>query len=184
MRNALLLGLAGTILLSLASCREPATESTRDLGREIAGTWLGSYEVEGPGSFQAAFITTYHADGTAATTSARALGAGDPARNGISTTHHIQWEASGEREILWRLLHFGHDVDGSLRYLSRTYGSLTFEEDFESGDGPFQVEVFAPDALLEPLDPNRGDAEPLFTARGQSTIRRLHTRIAGHGDLR
>jgi hypothetical protein len=48
---------------------------------------------------------------------------------------------------------------------------------FEEGNGSIQVEVHAPDALLDPLAPNNPEAEPIFTARGRNTIRRLHTRI-------
>jgi len=127
----------------------------------------------GEGAARAAFITTYHPDGTAFTTSARAWGAGDPERYGLSSTHHIQWEAVGPRTIRWRLLHFGHEVDGSLKFVSRTHGVLEFDETFERGNGTFQVDVLAPGAVLDPLDPNNPAAEPLFSAEGRNEIRRL-----------
>jgi hypothetical protein len=178
MREMWLAVAASVALLGLVSCLQRAeAPATSELGPRIAGTWLGTYEVDSPDSFRAAFITTYHPDGTAVTTSARAMGGGDPARYGLSTTHHIQWEATGPCEIRWRLLHFGHDVEGNLTYISRTHGVLEFDEAFEEGNGSIQVEVHAPDALLDPLAPNNPEAEPIFTARGRNTIRRLHTRI-------
>ena len=183
MRGTVLLVLVVAALPVLLSCPDGADAADYDLGSKIAGVWLGQYEIEGPDSIRSAFITTYHPDGTAATTSALALGAGDPTRFGLSTTHHIQWEPTGDREIRWRLLHFGHEPDGSLRYLSRTYGSLTFDEHFESAEGPLQIEVHAPATLLRPLDPNRDEVEPIFSARGKSMVRRLHTRIAGDDEL-
>ena len=102
------------------------------------------------------------------------MGAGDPERHGLSTTHHILWEATGPRSIRWRLLHFGHETDGSLRYLSRTHGTVEFDESFESGTVSFQVEVHEPDSLLDPLDPNHPSRDPIFTSSGEARIRRLH----------
>jgi hypothetical protein len=175
MRKTWLALLAGVVVAGLPCCQERADcPATGELGHKIAGTWLGSGEVGDTETTRAAFITTYHAEGTAVATSARALGAGDPERHGLSTTHHIQWEATGPRSIRWRVMHFGHEVDGSLRYLSRTHGTVEFDETFQRGSVSFQVEVYEPEALLEPLDPNNPAAEPIFTTSGTSEIRRLH----------
>jgi hypothetical protein len=175
MRKTLLALLASAVLLWLPSCGERAeSPAANELGHKIAGTWLGNYEFEDAGSIRAGFITTYHPDGTGFTTSSRAWGAGDPERYGLSSTHHIQWEATGLRTIRWRLLHFGHEPDGSLRHVSRTHGVLEFDETFERGNGTFQVEVLAPEAVLDPLDPNNPAAEPLFRGEGRNEIKRLH----------
>jgi hypothetical protein len=174
MRGSLLTLPASAALILVASCAGPGGgEPSVELGREIAGTWLGAFEVEGEQPLSGSFITTYHADGTATTSSARAWGAGDPARYGFSSTHHLQWEATGPREIRWRLLHFGHDVDGNLKFISRSSGSTAFDEAFDAGSGPFRVEVYAPHDLLDPLDPNNVEASPVFTAMGMSEVRRL-----------
>jgi hypothetical protein len=157
-------------LLLLAACAQPET----DLGEEIAGVWLGTCEWGGLSGAETGFITTYHPDGTGVTTSSRAMGAGDPERHGLSTTHHILWEESGTRAIRWRILHFGHDTDGSLRYLSRTHGVMEFDQDFESWSGTFQVEVLEPRDLLEPLDPNDPEVEPSATTEGACKGKRLH----------
>jgi hypothetical protein len=154
-----------------------AGEQSVDLGDRIAGTWLGSYEIDAPEASRTGFIATYHADGTAVTTSERMFGAGRSDRHGLSSTNHVQWEATGPREIRWRVLHFGYDADGNLTYVSRSHGSREFDEDFESSRGTFRVEVFAPEALLDPLDPNNAAAEPIATAEGTDEARRLHVRI-------
>jgi hypothetical protein len=165
------------VLLGLAGCPFPADPSpSEEIGPRIAGTWLGSYEFGEPETTRASFITTYFPDGSALTTSARAWGAGDPEKHGLSSLHHIQWEATGSHTIRWRLLHFGYEVDGSLRYLSRTHGTVEFDETFQKGTVAFQVEVHEPDSLLDPLDPNSPAAEPFFTASGKSEIRRLRVR--------
>jgi hypothetical protein len=167
--------LASVATMGLLSCLERAENPpTVQLGHRIVGTWLGSGEFGGPETKRGAFITTYHPDGTALTTSARALGAGDRERHGLSTTQHVQWEPTGTRSIRWRLLHFGHETDGSLRYLSRTHGIVEFDEAFQQGTVSFQVEVFEPEALLDPLDPNDPAAEPVFVTSGTAEIRRLH----------
>jgi hypothetical protein len=157
----------------LPACSQPQT----DLGERIAGVWLGTCEWGGLGPVESAYITTYHSDGTGVTTSSRALGAGDPEKHGLGTTHHILWEEAGERSIRWRVLHFGHHADGSLRYLSRTHGLMEFDESFDSCSGTFQVEVFEPRDLLDPLDPNDPDAKPLAAPEGNCRARRLRIRI-------
>jgi hypothetical protein len=174
MRRTLLALLAGVVLLVPACGQQAQPPAGSELGHKIAGTWLGSYEFGADESVRSGFITTYNPDGTAFTTSARAWGAGDPERYGLSSTHHIQWVAVGPRTIRWRLLHFGHEPDGSLRYVSRTHGVMEFDGAFERGNGTFQVEVLPPEAVLEPLDPNNPVAKPLFTAGGRNEIRRLH----------
>lgn len=175
MRRILPALLAGFAVVGLLSCGEREGEPATDpLGPKIAGVWLGSYQFDDGETERAPFITTYHTDGTAISTSGRAMGAGDPERHGLSTTHHIRWEATGPRSIRWRLLHFGHEIDGRLRYLSRTHGTVEFDESFERGTVSFQVEVHAPDSLLDPLDPNHPSGDPLFTSSGQAEIRRLH----------
>jgi hypothetical protein len=153
-------------------------EGPAALGERIAGTWLGSYVIDAQASSRTAFIATYHADGTAVTTSERMFGAGHPDRHGLSSTSHVQWEATGSREIRWRVLHFGHDAEGKLTYISRSHGTREFDEAFESSRGAFRVEVFAPEALLDPLDPNSATAEPIATAKGTDEARRLHVGIA------
>jgi hypothetical protein len=161
--------------LGLLSCQERVEDAaTARLGARSAGTWLGSCGPIGSAGEEGAFITTLHRDGTAFTTSSRALGAGDPERHGLSSTQHIEWEGTGPRSIRWRLLHFGHEVDGSLRYLSRTHGRMEFDEVFRHGTVSVQVEVHEPEALLDPLDPNNTTAEPIFTVSGSCEIRRLH----------
>jgi hypothetical protein len=161
-------------LVALFSCQQRAEDpAASGIGVRIAGTWLGSGEFGDADPIRGEFITTYCSDGTAFATSSRALGAGDPERNGVSNTHHIQWEAMGPRSIRWRLLHFGHHSDGRLRYLSRTHGTVEFDEAFQRGAVAFQVEVYEPEALLDPLDPNSAETEPIFTTRGKGEIRRL-----------
>jgi hypothetical protein len=174
MRHGNLVILVTLVLALLAGCSGPVAED--HIGQRIAGTWLGSYEFGESETTRAAFITTYLPDGTAFTTSARAWGAGDPEKHGLSSLHHIRWEPAGPREIRWRLLHFGHETDGRLRYLSRTHGTVEFDEAFQQGDVFFQVEVFEPDALLDPLNPNNETAEPFYTASGRSEIRRLRVK--------
>jgi hypothetical protein len=166
--------LASFVSLGLCSCQDRAGESaTTRLGAKIAGTWLGTGQFGDVEPIRGESITTYSSDGTGFATSSRALGAGDPERNGVSNTHHIQWEATGPFSIRWRLLHFGHKADGSLWYLSRTHGTVEFDEALQRGAVSFQVEVFEPDALLDPLDPNNTEAEPIFTTSGEGEIRRL-----------
>jgi hypothetical protein len=148
-----------------------------EFGERIAGTWLGTYAIDAPEAVRTGFISTYHPDGTAVTTSERMFGAGRSDRHGLTSTNHVQWEATGPREIRWRVLHFGYDSEGSLTYISRTHGTREFDDDFESCRGAFQVEVFAPDALLDPLDPNNPVAEPIATAEGTDEARRLHVQI-------
>jgi hypothetical protein len=172
------LALVCSVLVPAVACTTgPGTERGDDLGRRIAGTWLATYEIDVPDSAPVAFIVTYHADGTATTSSERMFGAGDPDRHGLGGTGHIQWEAAGPREIRWRVLHFGYDSDGGLSYISRTHGVREFDERFESSRGSFHVEVFPPATLLDPLDPNGTGSEPLATAEGTDTARRLHVRI-------
>jgi hypothetical protein len=148
-----------------------------DLGPKIAGTWLGISEFGTPQTTRGQFIVTYHADGTGFATTSRAMGAGDPERFGLSAPHHIQWEAAGPRSIRWRLLHFGYEADGSPRYLSRTHGTVEFDETFQRGAVSFQVEVHEPGALFDPLDPNREEVEPIFTTSGSGEIRRLRVEV-------
>jgi hypothetical protein len=173
------IGILGSIALlgSTLCCQQPENTAATDLGRRIAGTWLGTCEWGALEPTEAAFIRTYHADGTGMTTSSRALGAGDPLKNGLSTTHHMQWEEAGPRAIRWRILHFGHDADGNLKYISRTHGMTEFDEEFESWNDTFQIEVFEPRALLVPPNPNNPDAEPSGTGEGTCKARRLHIRI-------
>jgi hypothetical protein len=174
MRNVMLACLVGVALIAGLSCGETGNALRDDgIGPKIAGTWLGSYEFGETEKQRASFITTYLPDGTAFTTSARAWGAGDPQRHGLSSMHHIHWVAAGAQSIRWRLLHFGHNVDGTLRYLSRTHGTVEFDESFEQGRMTFQVEVFEPGDLLDPLDPNNSVAVPFYTASGASEIQRL-----------
>ena len=71
------------------------------------------------------------------------------------------------------MLHFGHDAEGNPTYISRTHGTREFDEGFESSRGSFRVELFAPGALLDPLDPGNAAAEPLGTAEGTDEARRL-----------
>jgi hypothetical protein len=173
--RVLLVLLASLAFLGLCSCQERAEESAMtQLGAKIAGTWLGAGQFGDIEPIRGESITTYSPDGTGFATSSRALGAGDPERNGVSNTHHIQWEATGPLSIRWRLLHFGHKADGSLRYLSRTHGTVEFDETFQRGAVAFQVEVYEPQALLDPLDPNSTEAEPIFTTSGNGEMRRLH----------
>jgi hypothetical protein len=142
--NRILLVFLSAIALLVISCaqgppeegsasaeREPAAA----LGERIAGTWLGTYEIDAPEAAKTGYIATYHADGTAVTTSERMFGAGHPDRHGLSSTNHVQWEATGPRAIRWRVLHFGYDSDGSLTYVSRSHGTREFDEDFESSRG-------------------------------------------------
>jgi hypothetical protein len=173
------IGLLGSIALlgSTLCCRQAENTAATELGHGIAGTWLGTCEFGPFGPGETAFIRTYHPDGTGMTTSSRALGAGDPLSNGLSTTHHLQWEEAGPRAIRWRILHFGHDADGNLVYISRTHGMTEFDEEFESWNETFQVEVFEPHALLEPMNPNDPDAEPSATGEGTCKAKRLHIRI-------
>ena len=174
------------VLLTSSSCWQAQTTSTEDpsaaLGHRIAGTWLGAYELDVPDFPRTATIVTYHPDGTAVGTSSRMFGAGDAARWGLSSTAHIQWEATGEREVRWRLLHFIHDAEGNLTRISRTHGRIRYDADFEEGEGPFWVEILAPEDLLNPLEPNNGSAEPLFTGKGTSELKRLHVQIPGQID--
>lgn len=178
--------LLSVVTLLVISCAQevplegPASveqEPLAALGERIAGTWLGTYEIDAPEASKTGFIATYHADGTAVMTSERMFGAGRPDRHGFSSTNHVQWEAAGPREIRWRVLHFGYDADGSLTYVSRSHGTRAFDEEFESSRGAFRVEVFAPEALLDPLDPNNATAEPIATAEGTDEARRLHVSI-------
>jgi hypothetical protein len=177
MRKILPVLLVAALAATLPGCVRQADPCANDaIGSRIAGPWLGSYEFGEGETQRSPFITTYHADGTAYTTSGRSMGAGDPGRYGLSTTHHIRWEATGPRSIRWRLLHFGHEPDGRLRYISRTHGSVEFDEAFERGTVSFQIEVHAPESLLDPLDPNHPSGEPIFTSSGQAEIRRLHVK--------
>jgi hypothetical protein len=54
---------------------------------------------------------------------------------------------------------------------------IEFDEEFESWNGTFQVEVFEPHVLLEPLNPNSSGAEPSGTGEGACKAKRLHIRI-------
>lgn len=185
MNRILLVFLSAIALLVISCAQGPPEEGSASaerepapaLGERIAGTWLGTYEIDAAEASRTGFVATYHADGTAVTTSERMFGAGHPDRHGLSSTNHVQWEATGPRAIRWRVLHFGYDSDGNLTYVSRSHGTREFDEDFESSRGAFQVEVFAPDALLDPLDPNNPAAEPIATAKGTDEARRLHVRI-------
>jgi len=152
----------------------PSTDSIADdLGRRIAGTWMGTLRADVPDLADVAFISTYHADGTAITSTSRAFGAGDVEHVGLSSPHHIQWEPAGERRIRWRLLHFGHHPDGTLKYVSRTHGTLMYDASFERAQGTFEVEVHEPANILDPPAPNDPRADPIFTTRGTSEIVRL-----------
>jgi hypothetical protein len=176
--KSLLALVASSVVICLLSCVERAEDrAAPSLGDSIAGIWLGTYSLDVPDYPQIAFITTYHADGTASTTSARAFGAGNPEKYGLSSAHHTQWTAMGPREIEWRILHFGHDADGTLEFISRTYGVTQFDERFEHCTGSLQVEIFDPEDLLDPLDPNSPAALPKATATGTTAARRLHVRI-------
>ena len=188
--NRILLALLSVVGLLVMSCAQGpegdasgtgaeglSDERSAELGERIAGTWLGTYAIDAPEAAKTGFISTYHPDGTAVTTSERMFGAGRSDRHGLSSTNHVQWEATGPREIIWRVLHFGYDSEGNLTYISRTHGTREFDDDFESCRGAFQVEVFAPDALLDPLDPNNPVAEPIATTHGTDEARRLHVRI-------
>jgi hypothetical protein len=162
--------------LVIASCSPADDPSTHTLGSRVSGTWYGTFEIDAPG-LPAPFIRTFHTDGTGVATSSRMFGAGDAERYGLSSTQHIQWETTGEREITWRLLHFGHDPDGSLRYVSRTWGVEKFDEEFETSRGSIRIEVLDPANLADPLDLNNADVEPIFTGSGTSLSRRLHIRM-------
>ena len=171
------------VVLTAIGCgqdRPDAGKRTIELGERIAGTWLGTAEVDAPGFEPSAFIVTYHPSGTATATSERMFGAGQADENGLSSPHHIQWEPNGPQRIRWRVLHFGHDSEGHLTYISRTHGVREFDEDFESSSGSFQVEVFNPGTLLDPLDPNSLQAEPIATTKGTDVARRLHVRLEPH----
>jgi hypothetical protein len=161
-------------LFSVPSCYSPGGGT---LGQNIAGVWLGTCEYGEHRGIETAYITTYHADGTGMTTSSRALGAGDPNRYGLSTTHHMVWEQTGARTIRWRILHFGHEADGSIRYLSRTHGLMEFDQEFESCTGSFEIEVFEPEDLVEPLSPNDPDAVPAGSGKGACRAKRLQIQI-------
>jgi hypothetical protein len=164
-------------LATLPAChgRGPVPDPIADdLGRKIAGTWVGTLRVDLPEFADVAIISTYHADGTALTSTSRAFGAGDVERVGLSSTQHIQWEPAGERRIRWRLLHFGHHPDGTLKFVSRTHGTLEYDADFETGQGTFEIEVHDPASVLFPPASNDPRADPIFTARGTNEIERLH----------
>ena len=178
MRKSLLALVASSVVICLLSCVDRAEDrATPGLGDRFAGIWLGTYALDIAGYPEIAFITTYHPDGTASTTSSRAFGAGDPERFGLSSTHHVQWNATGPREIEWRVLHFGHGAGGALEYISRTHGVTQFDDRFEHSTGSVQVEIFDPEDLLSPLDPNSPTAQPKATATGTTQARRLHVRI-------
>jgi len=145
-----------------------------DLGHKIAGTWIGTFHIDVPDFSEVAYISTFHPDGTAFTTSSRMFGAGDVERVGLSSTHHIQWEPAGQRRIRWRLLHFGYNPDGTLRYITRTSGTIEYDENFETSQGTFDVQVHDPSSILDPLTPNNPRAAPVFTAHGTSKTVRLH----------
>ena len=170
------IGLALLSIVVLATtCCGPGREV--DLGDRIAGTWLATGEIDARPGESSAFIITYHPSGTATATSERMFGAGRADESGLSSTHHVQWEVSGPRQIRWRVLHFGHDSDGTLKYISRTHGVRDFDEEFESSTGSFWVEVFEPPALLDPLAPNNLQAEPIATTEGTDMARRLHVQL-------
>jgi hypothetical protein len=170
---------SAVVVLGL-SCVDRSDDPTPPtLGERIAGVWLSIGWLDVEDYPRIAYIITYHADGTASTTSARAFGAGAPDEFGLSSTHHVQWQATGPREIEWRILHFGHHADGALEYISRTRGVTLFDERFEHSTGTVQVEIFDPDDLLAPLNPNNATATPLATTTGTFEARRLHIRIPG-----
>ena len=178
MRKGLVVFVASGVAMCLLSCVDRAEDqSAPGLGDSIAGVWLGTYALDVAGYPEIGFITTYHADGTASTTSARAFGAGNPDEYGLSSTHHTLWNATGPRKIEWRILHFGHDADGTLEFISRTHGVTQFDERFERCTGSLQVEIFDPEDLLDPLAPNSPTAQPKATATGTTEAQRLHVRI-------
>ena len=164
--------------LFVLACPGATTPPAEQIGPEqrIAGTWLGTLELDDPEYPPTAFITTYHADGTATTSTAKLPVDADRPGGALSGTHHVQWEAIGPREIRWTLLHFGRDREGRLQFVSRTHGVNEFDEDYQVSRGRFDVEVYGPTDLLDPLDPNSEGVQPIATATGTSEARRLRQR--------
>jgi hypothetical protein len=132
-------------------------------GQRIAGSYLNTFAIPSSGA-TGTTMTTLAADGTGIVTPGNMFAgvAGEPGV-AFAGPYHTVWERTGWREITWRHMFYGYNNQtGEIVFIIRADGTTIFDEDFGGSHGDMIYEVFAPDQLLDPLDPNFDDEPPAY----------------------
>jgi hypothetical protein len=165
--SLILLSMGALLAVSLywqgtATAQDPKLDIPGGFAKRIAGSYLNTWEIPSTGE-TGTTMTTFSADGTGVSSSG-SMFAGLTGEPGIAFQgpYHSVWERTGRREITWRHMFYGYNNEtGELVFIIRADGTSIFDEDFRGSHGDLIFEVFAPEQLLDPLDPNF-DGEPAY----------------------
>jgi hypothetical protein len=164
--SLILLSMGALLAVSLywqgpASAQDPPNlDPPEGFGKKIAGSYLNTYVIPSTGE-TGTTMTTLEADGTGIVTAGNMfLGLGGEVA--FQGAYHTVWERSGRREITWRHMVYGyHNQTGEIVFIIRADGTTYIDEDFGGTHGDLIFEVFAPEQLLDPLNPNF-DEDPAY----------------------